>query len=385
MDGNSAQADVLIIAGEASGDLHGAHLVKELRALDPTIRFHGVGGDSMEAAGVRLLAHISDMAVVGLTEVLSKLVRIIAVYRQLKQSLVSIRPALVILIDYPEFNLLFARLVKKKGIPLVYFISPQIWAWRRGRVKKIARLVTKMVVIFPFEKDFYEQAGVATEFVGNPLVDAVRNHFSREEALARFRLNPDVPTVGLLPGSRMGEIRRHLPVFLKAVPLIKKEIETVQFILPVAPGLKRDEIATWCRRVDPSITIVENHVYDVMHIADFILVASGTATVEAAIMEAPMAIIYQVSPLTYRLGRLLIKTKNVGMVNIIAEKTIVPELLQQDFSAERVAETTISHLRDQTARDTMKQELRAVRRRLGAPGAAKRAAQAVYTILHPQS
>ena len=377
-----ASEKILIIAGEASGDLHGAHLVEQLHNLDPSIHCYGVGGDAMEAAGVRLLGHISDMAVVGLTEVASKAGPILSVYRRLKKTLVNEKPHLVILIDYPEFNLFLAGAIKKLNIPIVYFISPQIWAWRRGRVRKIARLIDRMIVIFPFEKDFYEKAGVEADFVGNPLLDAVRFRFSPQEAVGHFNLAPQVPTIGLLPGSRMGEIRRHLPVFLKAIPLIQRQIQPVQFILPVASGIDRKHIAALCAGAGDTIRIVRNDVYDVMNIADFLLVASGTATVEAAIVGTPMAIIYQVSPITAWLARLLIKTQNVGMVNIIANKTIVPELLQHDFTPEAVAGVATKYLLNKTARDTMKRELQGVRRLLGEPGAAQRAAQSVYTFLH---
>ncbi len=375
---------VLIVAGEASGDLHGSRLVQELRVLEPGLRFTGVGGDTMQAAGVRLLAHISDMAVVGTIEVLSKLRSIVTAYRLLKKTLTSIRPELIILIDYPEFNLLFARAAKKKNIPIVYFISPQIWAWRQGRVRKIARLIDKMIVIFPFEKEFYERAGVDADFVGHPLLDTVRPLLAREEALRHFNLSPSVPIIGLLPGSRVGEIQRHLPIFLQAVPLMRQQLGPVQFVVPVASGIDVAGVSAMCQDYEDSVRVVKNNIYDVMNVADFMLVTSGTATVEAAIMETPMAIVYQVSPLTYRLGRLLIKTRNVGMVNIIAEKTIVPELIQDDFTPEAVAETAARYLHNAEAREAMRQELRIVRERLGDPGATQRAARVVYNLLHQE-
>jgi lipid-A-disaccharide synthase len=382
MVGEATKETILIVAGEASGDLHGSQLVRELRALDQNLEFYGVGGGNMQAAGVRLSAHISDMAVVGFTEVLSKLKRIAAVYRLLKKQLTSTLPSLVILIDYPEFNLFFARALKKRNIPIAYYISPQIWAWRQGRVRKIARLITKMIVIFQFEKEFYDNAGVDVSFVGHPLLDMVRPRLSRSEALRQFNLKPHIPTIGLLPGSRLGEIRRHLPVFLGAVPLIAQRLDSVQFVVPCAPGINTAEIAAMCQGHEDSVRVVKDDIYDVMNVADFMLVASGTATVEAAIMGTPMAIVYQVSPFTYHLGRLLIKTQNVGMVNIIAERTIVPELIQHDFTPEAVATTATQYLRDPAALKAMKEELSIVRERLGDPGASRRAAQAVYNLLN---
>ncbi|MBN2468579.1 MAG: lipid-A-disaccharide synthase [Deltaproteobacteria bacterium] len=371
---------ILIIAGEASGDLHGGNLVREMRSLDPELRFYGVGGQTMRSAGVDLIADISDMAVVGITEVLGKLNRIYGVFRKLRESLVRSRPALVILIDYPDFNLLFARAAHKKGIPVVYYISPQIWAWRKGRIRTIKRLVKKMLVIFPFEKTFYQRAHVDVEFVGHPLLDSVDPRMSRKAACEQFSLDPDATTIGLLPGSRMSEIRRHLPPLLKAIPLIARQIHPVQFILPVAPGLNRKEIEAMVEHRDTTIRIVDNAIYEAMQFADTLLVASGTATVEAAIVGTPMVVLYRVSPLTYLLGKFLIKIKNIGMVNIIAGKTVVPELVQKDVNPETIAGTVVRIIESPSLRADMKKELASVRRKLGDPGASRRAARIIANL-----
>ena len=373
---------ILIIAGEASGDLHGSHLVKELLSLDQSLQVYGVGGKKMENEGVELIADSKEMAVVGITEVLLKLKGIYLIYRKLKNSLTANSPSLVILIDYPDFNLRFAREAKKKNIPIVYYISPQIWAWRKGRIKKIGRLIKKMIVIFPFEKKIYEEANIDVDFVGHPLLDSIRSQFSREEAFQKFSLTSGVTTIGLLPGSRMNEVKRHLHPMLEAIPLISKQINPVQFIIPVAPGLDWGEVQNLVGSgKHENIRVVENNIYDVMRISDVVIVASGTATVEAAIMGAPMIVVYRVSPLTYLLGKLLIKVKNIGMVNIIAGKTVVPELIQKDVTPEKIASAVLQILENPSKQEEIKKELSSLKEKIGNPGASFRAAQIIISLL----
>jgi len=375
------QKKILIIAGEASGDLHGSNLVKEMLSLNPKLKFFGVGGEKMRKAGVNLVADITDMAVVGITEAIFKLRNIYWVYRQLKKSLTLNPPSLIILIDYPDFNLLFARVAKKKRIPIVYYISPQIWAWRKRRVKLMARLIKKMIVIFPFEKKFYQEANIDVDFVGHPLLDSIRPQFSRDEAFRKFSLNPEFTTIGLLPGSRMSEINRHLPPMLKAIPLISRKLQPVQFIIPVAPGLDFKKIENLTFSQNQNLRVVENGIYEVMQIADLLLVASGTATVEATIIGTPMIVVYRVSPFTYLLGKMLIKVKNIGMVNIIAGKTIVPELIQKDLNPEKITHTVLSILKNPKILKEMRKELAKVRKKIGKPGASSRAARIINEIL----
>jgi len=375
------EMNILIIAGEASGDLHGSCLVKELLALNPRLRFYGVGGEKMRSAGVNLVADINDMAVVGITEVFLKLRKIYGVYQRLKKFLTTDHPALIILIDYPDFNLLFARAAKKKDIPVVYYISPQVWAWRKRRIRRIARLIKKMIVIFPFEKKFYQQANIDVEFAGHPLLDSIRPHLSRSEAFHQFALTPGVLTIGLLPGSRMSEIRRHLPPMVKALPQITKHLTSVQFILPVAPGLDSRNIEQMVGSQETTIRIVDDNIYDVMKIADLLLVASGTATVEAAIIGTPMIVLYRVSSITYLLGKLLIKVKNIGMVNIIAGKTVAPELIQKDLNPEQITSTVLKIVQNPSTLKEMKKELIKVKEKLGDPGASLRAARVINEII----
>jgi lipid-A-disaccharide synthase len=370
-----------MVAGEASGDLHGSHLVKEMLSLDPTLQFYGVGGKKMKNEGVELIADSKEMAVVGITEVLLKLKRIYQIYRKLKNSLTSNSPSLVILIDYPDFNLRFAREAKKKNIPIVYYISPQVWAWRKGRIKKIGRLIKKMIVIFPFEKKIYEEAQIDVDFVGHPLLDAIRSQFSREEAFQQFSLSSEVTTIGLLPGSRMNEVKRHLPPMIEAIPLISKQINPVQFIIPVAPGLDLGEVQNLVGSKRENIRVVENNIYDVMRISDVVIVASGTATIEAAIMGAPMIVVYRVSPLTYLLGKMLIKVKNIGMVNIIAGKTVVPELIQKDVTPEKITSAVVQILENPSKQEEIKKELNSLKEKIGKSGASFRAAQIIISLL----
>jgi len=370
-----------MIAGEASGDLHGSHLVKEMLSLDPTLQFYGVGGEKMKNEGVALIADSKEMAVVGITEVLLKLKRIYQIYRKLKNSLAANSPSLVILIDYPDFNLRFAREAKRKNIPIVYYISPQVWAWRKGRIKKIGRLIKKMIVIFPFEKTIYEEAQIDVDFVGHPLLDSIRSQFSREEAFQQFSLTSGVTTIGLLPGSRMNEVKRHLPQMIRAISLISKQINPVQFIIPVAPGLDLGEVQNLVGSKRENIRVVENNIYDVMRISDVVIVASGTATIEAAIMGAPMIVVYRVSPLTYLLGKMLIKVKNIGMVNIIAGKTVVPELIQKDVTPEKITSAVVQILENPSKQEEIKKELSNLKEKIGNPGASLRAAQIIISLL----
>jgi lipid-A-disaccharide synthase len=377
----SSGKKILIIAGEASGDLHGSHLVKEMLSLDPSLQVYGVGGEKMKNEGVELIADSKEMAVVGITEVLLKLKSIYQIYRKLKNSLTVNSPSLVVLIDYPEFNLRFAREAKKKNIPIVYYISPQVWAWRKGRLKKIGRLIKKMIVIFPFEKKIYEEANIDVDFVGHPLLDSIRSQFSREEAFQKFSLTSGVTTIGLLPGSRMSEVKRLLPPMIDAVSLISKQINPVQFILPVAPGLDWGEVQSLVGSKCENIRVVKNNIHDVIRISDVVIVASGTATVEAAIMGAPMIVVYRVSPLTYLLGKLLIKVKNIGMVNIIAGKTVVPELIQHDVTPEKITSAVVQILKSPSKQQEIRKQLSSLKEKIGKPGASLRAAQIITSLL----
>ena len=368
-----------MVAGEVSGDLQGAHLVEAIHRIDPEVRFFGVGGEGLERAGMKLLYPSRSLSVVGITEVLPKIRSILRALRILKQSIDHERPDLVVLIDFPDFNLRLARYARRQNIPVVYYISPQVWAWRSGRVKQIARWVRKMIVFFPFEVPIYQEAGVDVEWVGHPLIDIAKPTLSREEALRRFGLAPGRRTIGLLPGSRSGEVRRLLPTLLGAAVLLLKEIPTLQFIIPLASSIPRSMILPFLERSSVPVTLTEGLTYDVMNISDLLVAASGTATLEGAIMGTPMVIIYKVSLLSYWIGRALIHVDHIGLVNLVAGKRIAPELIQKDASSQRIAVEALRILRDPVLMRQMRESMAEVRKRLGEPGAAERASRIVYS------
>jgi lipid-A-disaccharide synthase len=373
---------ILIVAGETSGDLHGAHLVKAATCLDPDLRFYGVGGKHLRNTGTDVIFDSSEVAVVGIVEVFSKLRSIYRAFRWLKKSLDRDRPTLAILIDFPDFNLRLAKEANKRGIPVFYYISPQVWAWRRGRVKKIAKLVPKLVVILPFEVSFYRKRGVDCEFVGHPLIDIVKPHLSKEETLEVFRLDKDKRTIGLLPGSRREEVQQLLPVLLKSALLLLQDFPNLQFIMPLAPAIDRLEVEKCIGRYSLNVRIADEHIYDVLNICDLVITASGTATLEAAIMNTPMIIVYKVSFLSYLVARLLVKVKDIGLVNLIAEKRIAPELVQGEASPVNIFNETSKLLKNPHLLSTIKAELEKVREKLGSPGASQRAAQILYRFIH---
>ncbi|HUH67050.1 MAG TPA: lipid-A-disaccharide synthase [Syntrophales bacterium] len=378
----ASKKQIMIVAGEASGDLHGGNLVKAMHKIDPEIRFYGVGGRNLKAAGAELTADAAEMAVVGLTEVVSKLGFILKVLAQLKASLKADRPDLLILIDYPDFNLPLARAAKKYGIKVFYYISPQVWAWRRGRIGKIKEIVDRMAVILPFEAELYKDAGVDATFVGHPLLDVVRTKYSRKEALVKFDLREGVTTVGILPGSRQSEVIRLLPVMLGAAEIIQERIKPVQFVLPLADTLDIAFISQIIAKYPVAVRLIPNEVYDVIGCTDVAMVASGTATLETALMETPMVIIYKVSAPSYYVGRMVINVDHIGLVNIIAGKEIVPELIQFEASPEKIASAVIDILAIKGRKEDIRAELQKIRGMLGSHGAAERVAHLAYDMIN---
>jgi len=372
---------IMIVAGEASGDMHGANLVKAMSRIDPALRFYGIGGKRLKEAGVELIADSAEMAVVGLTEVFFKLRFILKVMGQLKKSLQKIKPDLVILIDYPDFNLALAKTAKKRGFRVFYYISPQVWAWRKGRIGKIRRVVDKMAVIIPFEASLYEEAGLDVTFVGHPLLDVVKTKYSREEARRKFSLQEGKTTVGILPGSRPSEVVKLLPEMLKAAGILQEKLTSVQFILPVADTLAMDFVSRVTRQYPVEVRLICHDTYEAISSADIVMVASGTATLETALLRTPMVIVYKVSALTYYMGKIFVKVDNIGLVNIIAGKTIVPELIQEEASPERIAAEIMDILTDRARMNNIKEELSKIREKLGNPGAAERAARLAYEMI----
>jgi lipid-A-disaccharide synthase len=367
---------VLISAGEASSEMYAARLAAALRARTGASLF-GMGGPRMAEAGVELIADFHQVAVVGLSEVVHKIPTVIRVQRQLAAEAVRRQAALAILVDSPSTHFGVARRLKRRGIPVGYFIGPQVWAWRAGRMRMIKRLVNRMVVIFPFEEKIYRDAGVPVDFVGHPLVDVVRASMTRQEFAARHGLDAGRPIVTLLPGSRRSEIAQHYPRILHACAQLTtgpEKIEDVQFALAAAPGLGADFFARQATRPGVNITRVEGATYDALAAADCAVVASGTATVEAALLGTPMVIVYRVSGASAFILRRMIRTPFIGMVNLIAGKQVAPEFVQEKFTPAAVAHEVSRLLGSQSERDGMKAELAEVRARLGPGGAIERAA-----------
>jgi lipid-A-disaccharide synthase len=373
--------NVLIVTGEASGDLHGSNLVRELLKIDTSVRVYGVGGKKMKEAGVEILFDAGELAVVGISEVLRKAPTIFKAYRKLKRTLDSNRPDLVVLIDYPGFNLHFAKEVRKRAIPIVYYISPQVWAWRKRRGQKIAELVDKMLVIFPFEVPIYKHYNLDVTYVGHPLLDEVECRMRSEEIRGNLNLKHGTATVALIPGSRCEEITRILPVMYEAARIIKASISKVQFVLPIANTLDVNFVNGFLDNGAVPIKIVENNLYGVLSVSDCAMVTSGTATLETAFMAVPMVIVYKVSPLSYIIGKTLIKTDYISLPNIVADKKIVPELIQNDASPEKIAEEILRIFEVKNYSEDMKMRLRQVRKILGKGGASERAANMVYGML----
>jgi lipid-A-disaccharide synthase len=367
---------IMIVSGEASGDMHGAKLAESLYAQGNPIELFGIGGERMRSAGVRIEVDAHRLAVVGITEVLAKLPQILDGMRTAKRLVTDEKPDLLILIDFPDFNLHLAAFAKKHAIAVLYYISPQIWAWRQGRVKKIRRLVDHMAVILPFEETFYRQHGVPVTFVGHPLMDHHHAPHDRRDCTTGEK----GVTIGLLPGSRDSEIEKLLPLMLSAAKLIGQRVN-VRFLLSQAPSVNPSLIHRLTKELCFAGEIVNGKTDALLRQATLVIVASGTTTLEAAIHQTPMIIIYRVSPLSYQLGRALIKVPHIGLVNLIAGKRLAPELIQHDASPGKIARQALGLLADPEKLNQMKDGLAEVTRRLGKPGASDAVAEIARGLL----
>lgn len=369
----------MIIAGETSGDLHGAKLVKALKQRNKGLFFFGIGGQALKETGAEILVDAREISVVGITEVFSKIPNILRSIRMVKRTFRVMRPDLLILIDFPDFNLHVAATAKKLGIPILYYISPQIWAWRPGRVKKIDKLVDHMAVILPFEEDFYRKQNIPVTFVGHPLLE---NSFSTKEGIEKKWMESN-SVIGLLPGSRHGEIERHLPVMIDAARLLLKKIESIRFIISLSPDVEEKRVKEIVRnhRGEIDFEIAAGNMRRVFERSKVVIAASGTVTLESAISGTPMVIIYKVSPVSFWLGKTMIRVKNIGLVNLIAGKEIVPELIQEKASAKRIADTVFRMLSDPPGLKQLSHELLAIREKLGGPGASERVADIAFRMM----
>jgi lipid-A-disaccharide synthase len=365
---------VMVIAGEASGDLHGAGLVRELKALVPDAEVFGIGGERMKAAGMSLVYHADELSFMGFLEVIKHLPLIRSVKRTLVELLTLKRPDVVVLIDYPGFNLRFARAVKAKNIPVLYYISPQVWAWHRSRVKTMKNLINRMMVVFPFEVPIYESEGVPVEFVGHPLLEVLSPQYTDEEFRRRFELGGGKPILALLPGSRLQEIKTIFPVMLGAGKRIARA-HGMELAVGVASNLPLELFRD--RYHMDGVRLVQGATYDLMRSAAFALVTSGTATLETACFGTPMCILYKTSWPTYLIGRLLVKVRMIGLANIVAGKRVVPEFVQHEMRADAIAREVHALLGDAAALEAMRKDLSGIRSTLGSPGASRRVAERV--------
>jgi lipid-A-disaccharide synthase len=372
---------IMIIAGEPSGDIQAAHLVRALKQSAPDLEIFGMGGKEMKQAGAEIIHDITGLAIVGFVEVLKHL----KIFKKIMEDLLILietrKPDAVILVDYPGFNLRLAKYVKEKNIPVIYYISPQIWAWGQRRIEEIKKCVDKMIVIFGFEEELYKQAGVKTAFVGHPFLDIVKPGWKKEETIKALNLSRNTVKISLLPGSRKKEVEKHLPVMIDACGIIKTKLPDAEFILS-----RRTELGD---RIYDKITVnskvklhsLDNQPYEIMNISDIVIVSSGSATLETAVMEKPMVIIYKTSFLTWLLASNLIKIPNIGLVNVAAGKRIVPELVQFNATPKNIAAETLNILNNKKLTHEIKENLRKVKNNLGEPGAANRAANIICKFL----
>lgn len=372
---------ILIVAGEASGDLHGSHLVEALKSIHPDCRFFGVGGKKMRTEGVETFFDIERMGAIGAIEILGELPLYIKIYRTLAAEIASGKYDAAILIDYPTLNLRLAKLCKRAQAPVFYFISPQIWAWRKGRIKQIRETVNRMFVVLPFEERMYLDAGVDAEFLGHPFADKVHPSMDKEAACTEFQLDCRKKIIGLLPGSRKNEIQSLLDVMLEAAEKIQKELGDCQFVLPVADSIDPGVIRQKLKGNPLNVRLVTGKTYDVMNCCDFLIIASGSATLEAGILGCPMAIIYKLNPVTYLLARILIDTEMIGLVNIVAGEKVVPELIQGQATAENIKQEAVALLENPERLDAVRARLLKIRESLGEPGVMGRVAESICQYL----
>jgi lipid-A-disaccharide synthase len=378
---NSEKKLVLLVAGEASGDVHGAKLVRAMRSQAPYLVFWGIGGDRMEEAGVRILFRSSELAVVGLTEVFSKVRNIFKASFRMKSILRRRRPDLLILIDFPDFNLNLARVAKRHHVPVLYYICPQVWAWRQGRVKKMARRIERMAVILPFEKDYYRKRGVDVTYVGHPLLDSIRREGHENDLPSKEAVPEGRPIIGLMPGSRTEEIVNLLPPMVEAVEILAETFPDLVCLLLVAPTIKSDLVRRFTKDASVEIRLLKDDTSEALSACDLVFVASGTATMEVGMMLIPMIIVYRVSPLSYWVAKRVVKIPYIGLVNLVAGEEVVPELIQEDVTAEKLVQEARAFIQDKARRNEVIEKLRDVRRKFGQAGASEKTARIALDMI----
>lgn len=372
---------IILVAGEASGDMHAAHLVDAIKKLSPGTKFSGLGGTRMQEAGVELYEDLTQYAVVGFAEVLKQYKNFKNAFNLILDKIEIVKPDCVILVDYPGFNLRLAPKIKKLGIKVIYYISPQIWAWKKNRVFHIKKNVDRMLVLFDFEKTLYDKYEVPCDFVGHPLIDATHIHKSKEECLRNIGLEDYKLTVGLLPGSRLKEIERHLPVMLDTAALLKTRFPMVQFVVVKAPTIARAFLDQYIKESVVTVKVAEQNNYEAINACDICMVASGTATLETGILGKPMVVIYKTSLVTWLLAKLFVKIPYIGLINVIANEKIVPECIQHQARPELIAARLETIFTNEILIQEIKDKLRKAKESLGQGGASERAAAAALNAL----
>jgi lipid-A-disaccharide synthase len=371
---------VFISAGEPSGDRHASDLIRELRNQNGDVDIEGFGGRHMRQAGAEIVYPLADEPIIGITAVLPRLLFYRRLLKQTVERLKSQRTGVLVLVDYPGFNLRLAEAARRAGIRTVYYIGPQVWAWGAGRIERIKRALDLMLVVFDFELGLYERAGVPVRFVGHPLLDQLNFDYNAADFRRRQGLDADALLIGLFPGSRRSEIDRIFPVLLNAGEKIRSALVGVQLVAAVAPALKRDLLEGWSQRTGVKVTLIENATHPLMHASDLALVASGTATLETALLGTPELVLYRTDPITYHLARQLLNISRIGLVNLVAQKEIAPEFIQHRCNADTVASAAIKYLQNRSLKREFLPESIELRRKLGKPGAARRAAQAILEL-----
>ncbi|MBX2880270.1 MAG: lipid-A-disaccharide synthase [Granulosicoccus sp.] len=372
---------IMVSAGEASGDAHAAHALQALSELGVAGNSFGMGAGALQQQGTELIVDCRDLAVIGFADVLKNYPRFIKRLRLLRRTLEQRHPDILLLVDYPDFNLKLAETAKALGIPVLFYISPKVWAWRSGRIQRIASLVTHMAVLFPFEVPIYEKAGVAVTYVGNPVVKDAVSEFDRDEACIHFGLSPRHKVIALLPGSRHGEIKRNLPIMIDTAQIIREQSDEIQFLLPIAPTLDESLLRSSTNQVLPDfVHLTRGDSRDAMRAADAALVASGTATLETALIGTPMIVMYVINALNYAVMKRLIKIPDISLVNIVAKRRIVPEYLQHEAQAELIAADLLSLIHDADRRTQMQEDLTQVKLKMGDSGASRRVAELLISV-----
>ncbi len=370
---------IFISAGEASGDLHAAAITKEILALEPQAEIFGMGGEALAKAGGEVLFNYKEYSIMGLMEILRALPRFFRLRDKFRQVMVERQPDCFVTVDYPEFNMRVAKEAKRLNIPIVAYIPPSAWAWRRGRALDVAKLVTKVACIYPFAYDVYKAAGADAEFVGNPLVDIVRTHLPRQEALAKVGKCEGRQLVLLLPGSRVKEIVNVLPIMLKALPLIKQAHPEVDFVLAKAGNIEEELLTKVLAQSSTPVKVVEGDNYDVMSVCDAAIATSGTVTLEAALCGLPSVICYKANAVSVAFAKRLVKVKYIGLPNILAGKEILPELIQEKLTPEKIAAGVVEFLRPECYR-AIREELKGAVKKLGEPGGTKKVAELILKV-----